>query len=190
MCLVVFELTFNISTVLEYFVEKVWGSISRWCCAVNKKYTTNQSIWLESHLIFFNCLSFVYDGFYVEQNGGWCASAATARQTYRRYGGSSACKVDGEGGPWANQVYEIVALAKGKTRVAGVFFVSNTLRFQISNIGIEVLFKNLALITEGNQSLNCTVLLFERNPSAWRCRVLELQGAFFLDIIRSVITGL
>ena len=39
------------------------------------------------------------------QNGGWCAASATAPQTYDKYGKSSACKRDGEGGGWANQVY-------------------------------------------------------------------------------------
>ena len=39
------------------------------------------------------------------QNGGWCAASATALQTYDKYGKSSACKNDGEGGPGANQVY-------------------------------------------------------------------------------------
>ena len=39
------------------------------------------------------------------QNGGWCAASATAPQTFDKYGKSSACKADGEGGPWANQVY-------------------------------------------------------------------------------------
>ena len=41
------------------------------------------------------------------QNGGWCASSATAVMTYAKYGKSTACKSDGEGGPWANQVYNI-----------------------------------------------------------------------------------
>ena len=39
------------------------------------------------------------------QHGGWCAASATAPQTYNKYGKSAACKADGEGGPWANQVY-------------------------------------------------------------------------------------
>ena len=39
------------------------------------------------------------------QNGGWCAASATAPQTYKKYGNSTACKADGKGGPWANQVY-------------------------------------------------------------------------------------
>ena len=39
------------------------------------------------------------------QNGGWCAASATASQTFDKYGKSTACKADGEGGPWANQVY-------------------------------------------------------------------------------------
>ena len=41
------------------------------------------------------------------QDGGWCASSATASQTYYKYGKSTACKDDGEGGPWASQVYFI-----------------------------------------------------------------------------------
>ena len=44
------------------------------------------------------------------QNGGQCAASATAAQTFDKYGKSTACKADGEGGPWANQVY----LIKGK----------------------------------------------------------------------------
>ena len=56
------------------------------------------------------------------QNGGWCAASVTAPQTYGKYGKSSACKSDGEGGPWANHVY----LTKGtaskfqKTLVIGI----------------------------------------------------------------------
>ena len=41
------------------------------------------------------------------QDGGWCASSATAVTTYAKYGKSTACKSDGEGGSWANQVYNI-----------------------------------------------------------------------------------
>ena len=39
------------------------------------------------------------------QNGGWCAASATAPETFDKYGKSTACGSDGEGGPWANQVY-------------------------------------------------------------------------------------
>ena len=39
------------------------------------------------------------------QNGGWSAASATAPQTFEKYGKSSACKSDGEGGGGANQVY-------------------------------------------------------------------------------------
>ena len=46
------------------------------------------------------------------QDGGWCAASATASQTYDKYGKSTACKDDGEGGPWANDVYEF----EGKTK--------------------------------------------------------------------------
>ena len=45
------------------------------------------------------------------QNGGWCVASASAPQTYDKYGKSTACKDDGEGGPGANQVYEL----KGKS---------------------------------------------------------------------------
>ena len=41
------------------------------------------------------------------QNGGLCAASATAPQTFDKYGKSTACKADGESGPWANQVYLI-----------------------------------------------------------------------------------
>ena len=44
------------------------------------------------------------------QHGGWCAASATAAKTFDKYGTSTSCKDDGEGGPWANQVYVI----KGK----------------------------------------------------------------------------
>ncbi|KAJ7380831.1 hypothetical protein OS493_007221 [Desmophyllum pertusum] len=41
------------------------------------------------------------------QHGGWCAASAIAPQTYAKYGKSSACNADGEGGPWANEVYSV-----------------------------------------------------------------------------------
>lgn len=41
------------------------------------------------------------------QAGGWCASSATAYQTFDKYGKSSACKSNGKGGTWVNQVYYI-----------------------------------------------------------------------------------
>ena len=41
------------------------------------------------------------------QNGGQCFGSATAPQTFDKYGKSTACKLDGEGGFWANQVYVI-----------------------------------------------------------------------------------
>lgn len=58
------------------------------------------------------------------QNGGWCASSATAGKTFNKYGKSSACKSDGKGGPWANQVYYI----KGE-RIAG-----DTIKLQFRNL--------------------------------------------------------
>ncbi|XP_068703649.1 uncharacterized protein [Montipora foliosa] len=41
------------------------------------------------------------------QNGGECFSSATADETFDVHGGTAACGFDGEGGPWANQVYLI-----------------------------------------------------------------------------------
>ena len=45
------------------------------------------------------------------QHSGWCAASATAPKTFDKYGKSTACGSDGEGGPWANQVYVV----NGKT---------------------------------------------------------------------------
>ena len=46
------------------------------------------------------------------QAGGWCAASATAPQTFDKYGKSTACSSDGEGGGWANQVYVIEGKSK------------------------------------------------------------------------------
>ena len=54
------------------------------------------------------------------QNGGWCAASATAPDTFGKYGKSAACKADGEGGPWANQVYVI----KGILRHSESFYMT------------------------------------------------------------------
>ena len=51
------------------------------------------------------------------QNGGWCAASASTPQTYNKYGKSAACRADGEGGPWANQVYVIKGISKNCARV-------------------------------------------------------------------------
>ena len=51
-------------------------------------------------------------GMFAIQNGGWCAASATAAKTFNKYGKSAACRSDGEGGPYANQVYVI----KGKLK--------------------------------------------------------------------------
>ena len=39
------------------------------------------------------------------QDGGQCFASATAPMTFHKYGKSTACRNDGEGGAWANQVY-------------------------------------------------------------------------------------
>ena len=55
------------------------------------------------------------------QDGGQCAASATAPQTFDKYGTSTACKADGEGGPLANHVY----LIKGET----IKLINKKLRF-------------------------------------------------------------
>ena len=42
------------------------------------------------------------------QNGGWCASSASAPQTFDKYGQSNDCEADGEGGLFANHVYTVI----------------------------------------------------------------------------------
>ncbi|XP_078700177.1 uncharacterized protein LOC144926966 [Branchiostoma floridae x Branchiostoma belcheri] len=49
------------------------------------------------------------------QDGGWCAGSADAHRTYNKYGRSTACAADGEGGTLANEVYQITV----PTPVAG-----------------------------------------------------------------------
>ncbi|XP_035667178.1 uncharacterized protein LOC118409908 isoform X2 [Branchiostoma floridae] len=44
------------------------------------------------------------------QAGGWCAGSADAHTTHSKYGPSIACAADGEGGPWANEVYQITGM--------------------------------------------------------------------------------
>ncbi|XP_078495830.1 uncharacterized protein LOC144742503 [Ciona intestinalis] len=52
------------------------------------------------------------------QDGGWCASSADARSTYKKYGSSTACAADGEGAHGASQVYEIlVRMVSGQTEI-------------------------------------------------------------------------
>lgn len=49
-------------------------------------------------------------GFHVfaVRDGGWCASNASAANTFDKYLESLDCGSDGKGGPWANQVYYII----------------------------------------------------------------------------------
>ena len=46
------------------------------------------------------------------QNGGECFASATAPQTYDKNGKSTACNDDGEGGPYANHVYQLEGILK------------------------------------------------------------------------------
>ena len=56
-------------------------------------------------------LSFGYKVFAL-QNGGWCASASDAEDTYNKYGQSNGCSADGKGGAMANQVYKIKVIGE------------------------------------------------------------------------------
>ncbi|XP_066284939.1 uncharacterized protein [Branchiostoma lanceolatum] len=47
------------------------------------------------------------------QHGGWCAGSTDGHNTYNKYGPSTACRADGEGGPWANAVYQITGRPTG-----------------------------------------------------------------------------
>ncbi|XP_022800544.1 uncharacterized protein LOC111338336 isoform X2 [Stylophora pistillata] len=42
------------------------------------------------------------------QNGGQCFGGKNAENTYRKYGQSTECAGDGEGGPWSNEVYSFL----------------------------------------------------------------------------------
>ena len=42
------------------------------------------------------------------QAGGWCASSATAKSTFTKYGKSNDCNSNGKGGTYASSVYEII----------------------------------------------------------------------------------
>eukprot|EP00058_Branchiostoma_floridae_P000553 XP_002586041.1 hypothetical protein BRAFLDRAFT_110129 [Branchiostoma floridae] len=41
------------------------------------------------------------------QAGGWCGGSADGLNTYNKYGPSTTCASDGEGGPYGNEVYKI-----------------------------------------------------------------------------------
>ena len=42
------------------------------------------------------------------QNSGWCASADYAPDSYTKLGSATNCNADGTGGPFGNNVYQIV----------------------------------------------------------------------------------
>lgn len=47
---------------------------------------------------------------FVVQNGGWCVLSRLVEEMFNKYGRLFVCWLDGEGGFWVNQVYEL----KGK----------------------------------------------------------------------------
>ena len=67
------------------------------------------------------------------QNGGWCASSATAGNTFNKYGKSTACKSDGKGGPWANQVYYITGELRAKSVTQSSFNLETSVGVSLSS---------------------------------------------------------
>ena len=67
------------------------------------------------------------------QHSGWCAASATASSNYNKYGRSSACRPDGEGGPWANQVYVI----KGKCWITYIAVIAVLDNLEVSRMNIH-----------------------------------------------------
>eukprot|EP00058_Branchiostoma_floridae_P006700 XP_002592188.1 hypothetical protein BRAFLDRAFT_88075 [Branchiostoma floridae] len=83
------------------------------------------------------------------QNGGWCAGSADRLNTYDRYGPSTTCASDGEGGPWGNEVYRIT----GQTLVNGVrgsgMKTSSTDGYSSSQ-------RSMKAVAKGQSCLQCT----------------------------------
>ena len=76
------------------------------------------------------------------QNGGWCAASATAHSTFGKYGQSTSCKADGEGGGWANQVYRI----KGRYDFPGVARICYAFLFLLFIFDIILIFLRFDLV--------------------------------------------
>ena len=47
------------------------------------------------------------------QDGGMCVGGPNAHKMFDKYGKSQDCKNDGEGGPWANWVYNLSGTIEG-----------------------------------------------------------------------------
>ncbi|XP_077866013.1 uncharacterized protein LOC144353309 [Saccoglossus kowalevskii] len=101
------------------------------------------------------------------QNNGWCASSENAGITYDKYGPSSACKNEGEGGPFANEIYAIV---KSK-----IVCENQRMDIDCSHGTIHVVFANYGrtnretctdLLTGDLQSVQCSA----------ETRIYELNG--------------
>ena len=61
------------------------------------------------------------------QAGGRCVSSSTAEKTFNKYGTSSNCENDGEGGPNANQVYYIKGIITFQLKQFTPFINANVL---------------------------------------------------------------
>jgi len=75
------------------------------------------------------------------QAGGWCASSSTAERTFNKYGMSSNCENDGEGGTNVNQVYYIKGITLQLKQVLSLcqFAAANTQKIKSSFIVCHVI---------------------------------------------------
>ena len=99
------------------------------------------------------------------QAGGWCSSSADAGSTYNMYGTSTACRDDGTGGPWANQVYNITGNHSTIERLLEVLEI----RIKLYQIPEDPNFSRLKTVWHISsywvRSLQCTVYQFTHATS-------------------------
>ncbi len=57
------------------------------------------------------------------QDGGMCVGSPRAHKTFGKYGKSQDCKNDGKGGPWANQVYNLIGTMEGTVILILILYV-------------------------------------------------------------------
>ncbi|XP_078617279.1 uncharacterized protein LOC144885271 [Branchiostoma floridae x Branchiostoma japonicum] len=90
------------------------------------------------------------------QHGGQCFGSADGINTYKKYGPSTACKEDGEGGPDANEVYQITAhqCQKGWSEYNNHCYklVRSKVRWKTANSRCKGLGANLASIKDRRES--------------------------------------
>ena len=114
LCFQIFSIFFNIfhfSTIDGYTSLGCWKDTSSRAISIleGKNPFLDGSYRTRKRAIqkcFYAAKSLGYDVFAV-QDGGQCGTSSAAKSTFKKYGESTACKLDGKGGAWANNVYEI-----------------------------------------------------------------------------------